>query len=60
MFDIRLFVVSFGNLLLARADARAGSLPCFGFVRLDCVAWQCACARVEWMRGGLPPVSGGM
>ncbi len=30
MFDIRSFVVSVGNLLLARAAARAGSLPCFG------------------------------
>jgi len=50
---IIVFYRSVGNLLLARAAARASSWNGFGCARL-CAAIASACARVDWMRDGLP------
>ncbi len=53
MFDLRTFFSPVGNLLLARAAAKASSWNGFGCGR-GCAAIASACARVDWMRGGLP------
>ncbi len=53
MFDIWRLLFSVRERDLERAAAKAGSCNGFG-LRLGCVALACACARVDWMRGGLP------